>query len=94
MLRKVATCVLSTLCLGSIVVSPDLPVIADELSDLDQEFKNIKYMCSGLKGIDNALCRIAGLHLGSQKLYKVSQNTSSAPQKAVNNLGNSCKKIV
>jgi hypothetical protein len=63
-------------------------------SNIDQEIATIKQLCRPLKGVDNSLCQIAALHLGSEKFSRLGQTTTSAPTKTVATLGNLCKKVV
>jgi hypothetical protein len=67
---------------------------AKENVNLSQEVENVKNLCKTLKGEDNLLCQIAGLHIGSNRMSTLGQNTTSASPKVVANLGNVCKRLV
>jgi hypothetical protein len=70
------------------------PVSAKEDLNVSQEIQNVKELCKTLKGEDNLLCQIAGLHIGSNRMSTLGQNTTSASSKIVANLGTVCKRLV
>lgn len=94
MSKNFSPVLLSILSFSSISICLNSPVKADELNNLEEEFKAIKEICAPLKGRENSLCQITGIYLGSNRFVNLGQNTTSAPQKVVASLGNSCKRIV
>ena len=84
-----------TAFLGQFLTITTKAEASDYMQEFEQEQQAIKQICSPLKdGIDNALCELAVLEVGSKTFVEIGQKTASAPTKVFNNLGNFCKASV